>query len=244
VHEASLYENNSFITLTYSDAFRPWDNSLDKSDFQKFMKRLRKSLPYPVRFYHCGEYGDTYGRPHFHACIFNHDFMDKKPWQIQNKEILYRSKTLEGLWEYGYSSIGSVTFQSAAYVARYIMKKINGDHADQHYEWIDPETGEIHQRAPEYTTMSRRPGIGKPWLDKFGMDIYPDDFVIINNKKMRPPRFYDTNYEIKEPDEFQKIKRARKRSLKKHQSNNTPERLRVREKVQLLKLQQLPRKVD
>ena len=129
-HEASLYENNSFITLTYADEYLPQNGSLDLNAQQKFFKRLRKKYGSGIRFYACGEYGSKFGRPHYHACLFNHDFADKTLWKITNDVPLYRSSSLEELWPYGHSSVGNVTFQSAAYVARYILKKITGEHAD------------------------------------------------------------------------------------------------------------------
>lgn len=240
-HEASLYADNCFITLTYNDDHLPPDRSLQIDHFQKFMKRLRKKFGEGIRFYHCGEYGENFGRPHYHACLFNFDFPNKTLWKENNGQLLYRSKDLEKLWTFGYSSIGSVTFESAAYVARYIMKKINGDQAESHYIWIDPETGEIHKRKPEYTTMSRRPGIAKDWFKKFSSDVYPDDFIVMRGKKMRPPKFYDSQFEILSPGEYEKIKNTRKRNSLKHVDNNTPERLHVREVVQKSRLNLLPR---
>ena len=92
----------------------------------------------------CGEYGENRGRPHFHACLFNFDFPDKKVWRKTSQgHPVWRSPSLEALWPYGFSEIGSVTFQSAAYVARYIMKKATGRDAEQVYEWTDPLTGEV-----------------------------------------------------------------------------------------------------
>ena len=74
----------------------------------------------------CGEYGDKLGRPHYHAIIFGVTFVDKKLWSIRRGNNLYRSATLEKLWPYGFSSIGTVNFETAAYVARYVTKKITG----------------------------------------------------------------------------------------------------------------------
>ena len=177
VHEASLYEDNCFITLTFDDEnLNKRENplSVDVSDFQKFMKRLRKKYGKGIRFFHCGEYGDLYGRPHYHACLFNHDFDDRRLYSVRDDVRLYTSESLQELWPFGFSSVGDVTFDSAAYVARYIMKKINGENAWHHYSEIDFDTGEIiNQRKPEYTTMSRRPGIGKGWYEKFKNDLYP-----------------------------------------------------------------------
>lgn len=243
-HEASLYADNCFITLTYNDQHLPADRSLDVRHFQLFMKRLRKRFGSGIRFFHCGEYGERYGRPHYHACIFGFDFSDKVLWKVSNGNRLYTSATLSELWPYGFSSIGDVTFQSAAYVARYILKKINGESAVEHYRYIDSQTGEIFQRRPEYTTMSRRPGIGQGWLQKYHSDVYTFDYVVINGKKVKPPRYYDNQFEIMDPDLMAKFKAARVLNSKKHIDNNTPDRLQVRETVQLARLERLPRTID
>jgi len=243
-HEAQLHDENSFITLTYSDGHLPDHRGLVLADFQKFLKRLRKSLDQKIRFYHCGEYGEIHGRPHYHAILFGCSFPDKKAWKTSNEETLYRSRSLEKLWPYGYSSIGNVSFRSAAYVARYILKKVTGNDAEAHYQWVDPDTGEVHQRAPEYTTMSRRPGIGTGWFKKFADDVYPSDEVIMEGKRMRPPKFYDGLYEIQSPAEHKKIKRQRKADAAKHSDDQTPERLQVRCQVQISQIKLLPRKVE
>lgn len=244
-HEASIYKNNSFITLTYNDQNLPANGSLNPRHFTLFIKKLRKKYsPKTIRYYHCGEYGEKYGRPHYHACLFNHAFTDQRLFKENKNGRLYTSKTLTKLWGLGHASVGSVTFQSAAYVARYILKKITGDQAERHYEYIDPESGEVHIRKPEYTTMSRRPGIGAAWLAKYSSDVYPDDFVVINGSKMRPPKYYDKQYEIEFPSDFRRLSWQRKVSLRTHAANNTPDRLAVREKVQEARLQYLPRNLD
>lgn len=209
------------------------------------MKRLRFHFgDKKIRFFHCGEYGEKYGRPHYHAILFGIDFDDKQLHTIINGNRLYTSPTLEKLWPYGYSSIGNVTFESAAYVARYIMKKVTGDQADEHYSVINEETGEILYKQPEYTTMSRRPGIAAGWFEQYADDVYPKDFVTVRGKKMRPPKFYDRLMEKTRPYEIEDIKAARVEKAREHSLNNTPERLHVREQVQKLKLKQLPRKLD
>lgn len=244
-----MYEDNSFITLTFNDEYLPEDQSLDIKVFQKFMKRLRKKIsPTKIRFYACGEYGENFGRPHYHACIFGYSFPDKTIWKKSNDYPLYRSPILEAVWPFGYCSVGELTFASAAYTARYILKKVNGDLALDHYEQINPETGQITQRKPEYTNMSRggktgKGGIGSSWLSKFLSDVYPEDFVVINNKKMKPPKFYDAKYELMTPNEYVKMKRKRKKQGLEHEMDNTPDRLLVRETVQHSKLKHLPRKL-
>ena len=154
MHEASLYEDNCFITLTYANEYLPPGGSLRKRDFQLFMKRLRKRFSDGViRFYHCGEYGENTFRPHYHALLFNFDFVDKTLWSLRGEHKVYRSAVLEDLWPSGQSEIGSVSFESAAYVARYITKKVTGARAEGHYRAVDELTGEIFDRLPEYSPL-------------------------------------------------------------------------------------------
>jgi len=245
VHEASLYSNNCFITLTYNNDHLPALNSLDLSAFQKFMKRLRKRFGEGIRFFHCGEYGERFQRPHYHACLFNFDFADKQLWSVRNGVRLYTSEALSELWPFGFSTIGDVNFESAAYVARYVTKKITGGKAASHYQVVCERTGEIlGRRKPEYITMSRRPGIGRDWLSKYSSDIYPDDFVVLNGKKMKPPKFYDRTFELENPDEFSKVLARRKFDAQTRLDDQTPERLAVRERVQELKLKTLVRSYE
>lgn len=244
VHEASLHKDNCFITLTYNNENLPSDGSLHVEHFQKFMKRFRKKYGSGIRFFHCGEYGELHRRPHYHACIFGFDFADKELFSMRNGTPLYTSASLDKLWPFGFCSIGTVTFESAAYVARYIMKKVTGDVAEMHYMNIDYDTGECQKIKPEYTTMSRRPGIGKGWFEKYHSDVYPDDFVVINGKKISPPKFYDSQFEILDPDRFEKIKRRRARDALKRAADNTPERLAVKEKVKQSHINRLVRTLE
>ncbi len=212
------------------------------------MKRLRKRYGQKIRFYHCGEYGEStpennyIARPHYHACIFNLDFNDKTLWSYDNGNFLYHSETLEEIWGKGFVTVGEMNFQSAAYCARYVLKKINGEKADTHYETVIPITGEIIDRQPEYTTMSRRPGIGQGWYKEFKSDVYPSDFITtLDGLIMNPPKYYDNLYEIEHPLELEEIKKKRKGKMSKHLKDNTPERLYQRETVKLAQLSQLKR---
>jgi len=250
MHEASLYKHNCFITLTYDDKHLPADNSLVYEDFQLFMKRLRKRFKgfdlvdgkRPIRFYMAGEYGENFGRPHFHACIFNFDFEDKILWKrTDSNSLIYRSKALEELWPFGYSSIGDVNFQSAAYVARYIMKKVTGQLSEQHYQEVNFETGEIVQKVPEFNKMSLKPGIGYRWFEKYKDDVYPHDYVIVNGKKCKPPRYYDGKFAEEYPVEFDLLQWEREKQARSLANDNTPERLAVKEQVTKAKLSLLYR---
>jgi hypothetical protein len=211
------------------------------------MRRFRKSLKRKygitkVRFYMAGEYGENFGRPHFHACIFGYDFHDKKLWKrTPSGSLIYRSDYLEELWSLGYSSIGDVNFESAAYVARYIMKKITGKNADEHYQKVDDLTGEIINRKPEFNKMSLKPGIGLEWIKRYKSDVYPHDHVIIRGKEVKPPKYYDKFYSKENPYEWDEIVYKRETSAKLRYEDNTLERLAVKEQVTKAKLRKLKR---
>ena len=248
MHEAQLHQNNCFITLTYDNTHLPSNGSLHYKDFQLFIKRLRKSLGnVRIRYYMAGEYGENFGRPHFHACIFGHDFHDKKLWKrTPSGSLLYRSEKLEVLWPFGYSSVGDVNFESAAYVARYIMKKaVKSKYSPEEWKWAgkytDLDTGEIAQVQPEFNKMSLKPGIGKDFYKKYTSDIYPQDYIILRGKKVKPPKYYDKQYKIDQPYEYDELLYMREKNAKLNSEDNTPERLFVKEQVTMAKLQKLKR---
>lgn len=259
MHEASLYERNCFITLTYNDDHLPPNKTLQYSDFQKFMKRFRKRFPNTkIRFYMAGEYGEKYGRPHYHACIFNFDFPDRQYLKTTGSgSKLFTSKILESLWlddvgkSMGYTSVGDVNFQSAAYVARYIMKKRTGKGIDPEtgmpyidvYKYTDAETGEICSRTPEFNKMSLKPGIGADWLKKWKTDVYPHDYVIVNGVKVKPPKYYDRKFKDENPFEYDDLIYQREIRAK-ERGDNSPERLAVKEQVLSAKLSLLVRTID
>lgn len=230
MHEASLYDSNCFLTLTVDDAHLPARPSLDHGMFKDFLRRLTYFYQRPVRYYMCGEYMEKGDRPHFHALLFDFDFPDKAlVRQLDAKCDVYRSPRLEKLWTHGWSSIGAVTFESAAYVARYCLKKISGERATEHYARIDAQG--TYSIRPEYACMSRRPGIGKPWLDKFMTDVYPVDYVIVNGRECRPPRSYDKLFEAKDLSEFEAMKARRELRAHAGKPDNTKARLAVREEI-------------
>ncbi len=239
MHEASLHEDNCFVTLTYSDSELPPFGTLVKEDFQKFVKRLRRRVHARIRYFHCGEYGESSRRPHYHALFFGLDFADKVPWRISHGHQIWRSSFLEEVWTHGNSEIGSCTFESAAYVARYCVKTLQNLRfrkgsresylaaLDDEYSRVCEETGELIPVAPEYVTMSRRPGIGSGWFDKFGPEVFPSDEVIVRGKSCKPPRFYDKLFADASPEEALKVQSRRNR--RRDRADETPARLRVRE---------------
>lgn len=239
IHEASLHKDNVFITLTYDDANCP--DGLEHRHFQLFMKRLRKIRP-NVRYYMCGEYGENFGRPHFHAILFNCAFPDATLWKrTTSNSLIYRSATLEALWPFGYSSFGGVTFESAAYVSRYVMKKITGKPADAHYTSVNTYTAEVFTRRPEYNRMSLKPGIGATWYDKYASDVFPHDRVIRDGTPSKPPRYYDKLLARTNPALHDKIKAKRVLDNLDTYKDNTPQRLHAKETVTKATLSKLKR---
>lgn len=285
-HEASLYWHNCWLTLTMSDdylATRPNPYSLQKgpkSEMTLFLKRLRKKFGSGIRFLYCGEYGETCffcnkserfcscgnyyawrGRPHYHVCLFNHDFDDKHFFKSINGCNHWNSDSLDALWtdpvtglNMGHATISDLTPDSAAYTARYSLKKITGDMAKSedlttgllHYQRLAP-TGEIIDLVPEFINMSRGSkklgtgGIGKGWLDKFSKEVLDNDGVFFKELTIKPPRYYDKKLSVTHPEYFEENKEKRLDRAK-NSVDNTPERLAVREYITEQRIFNLHRK--
>jgi len=217
-HKASMHDENSFVTLTYNDEHVPRKNghqTLYPRDFTLFLKRLRKARNHTVRFLQCGEYGNETQRPHHHALLFNCAFHDRTLWRKNGDYALYRSEELEKLWPWGHSEIGEVNQATAGYVAGYTTKI--------------KET-KSKNKVPEYLTMSRRPGIGRLWLEKYITDVYPSDEIITKKgTRLKPPRYYDTQLEKLNPQLHEKLKGARYAKLTEEMKSGL--RLTAREKI-------------
>lgn len=227
MHEKRMHSESCFLTLTYDNAHLPAGGTLVKRDLQLFMKRVRKQFGEGVRFFACGEYGDKTQRPHYHVLLLNKDFADRKPVTTRSEHPYYTSVLLSKLWTDGGHTIGNVDFESAAYVARYCTKKISGPGAEKHYG----------QREKEFLLMSRRPGIGTTYLQKYEREIYAHDNVIVNGVPSSIPRFYDTKFASlsdTNAEKLEQLKLKRRRKLNRKDKGTT--RLRVREVVQLAKL--------
>lgn len=213
------------------------------------MKRLRQSLrredraagrPWRrISFFACGEYGERSGRPHYHALIFGYGFPDRKHWKQTQVGPLFVSDALTKLWGLGHSTIGALTFESAAYCARYTLKKINGARAEKHYRVVDKSTGEVTYRHPEFVRMSRRPAIGKLWFEKYSGDCYPSDFLLTPSGKIKPPRYYDKEAERKGID-LAPVKAARKAAAEISDSNRV-ERRKARAEIRAWRMKSLRR---
>lgn len=231
MHEALTHDRNTYVTLTYNDQMLPRSGSVELRDWQLFAKRLRKHQG-PFRFFTCAEYSPKL-RPHFHSCLFGLAFDDLvDTGERSNNRPVITSPTLEKIWGNGFVSVGNLCYQTANYVARYILKRKTGDNGSS-YLRIDHENELCFEVSPEFATMSKNPGIGATWLKKFQGDVYPSDECIHQGKRFRPPRFYDDYYKKFQPDDFEKIQRKRRQKVLKRQNELTPDELKNREKIDL-----------
>lgn len=207
------------------------------------MKRLRHHFrPHKVRFFHVGEYGRRckhgidlehascplcfVGRPHYHAALFNCSFPDLVSYTSDNGVLRYTSPMLESIWGYGFVDVGELNYASAAYGARYILKKINGVRAHDHYMAYTLD-GDVTYLRPEYTTMSRRPGIGHGWFEEYSSDVFPSDEVPVPGMGIikKVPRFYEEVFKESRPMDLEEIKAVRRRFREEHEDEYSPQRL-------------------
>lgn len=203
MHEAQMHKENCFLTLTYRDdelSYGRTQATLVKSDLQRFWKRLRKECECGIRYFACGEYGERRTRPHYHAVVFGFDFQDKVLLSTAGDNNLFSSATLDRIWTHGHCSVGALTPGSAAYVAGYVMDKKLGQ--KEFYANLGIE--------PEYVVMSRKPGIGRRWFDKYASDIYPADRCLTEGgHQSKPPRYYDELRKETHPEQMIALKAAR-----------------------------------
>uniref|UniRef100_A0AAU8BAB1 Replication initiator protein n=1 Tax=Dulem virus 82 TaxID=3145793 RepID=A0AAU8BAB1_9VIRU len=169
--EAKLYKSNCMVTLTYSDDYLPQDRSVSRREFQLFLKSIRKAIePVRIRYFGCGEYGEKYGRPHYHIILFGYDFPDKFFFKKDKKGIdLYRSPSLEKIWKKGFSSVCEVNYDVAKYVAVYLQKKMTDG------------------RKGAFVAMSLKPGIGALTLTCKNVE---QDRIYLNGRSRSLPRYF------------------------------------------------------
>jgi len=232
MQEKLMHVDAAFLTLTYSDEFIPSNYSLKKRDLQLFMKRLRKTRPAGLRFFACGEYGETTYRPHYHVLLFNTCFPDQKFHKMSGKNKLFVSAELDGIWQNGNCTIGDVTFESCAYTARYAMKKITGPAAKDFYG----------DREQEFLVMSRRPGIGTEYYNRYAYQAYKHDTVVVDGRESGIPRFYDTKFEKVDPERLAVLKSIRRKKARLKKVDQTKRRRFDIERFELLKQEFFKRK--
>uniref|UniRef100_A0AAU8AX18 Replication initiator protein n=2 Tax=unclassified Microvirus TaxID=338099 RepID=A0AAU8AX18_9VIRU len=223
--ELGYHESSYFVTLTYDDVHVPISYYADKEtgealpamtlrkrDYQLFMKRLRKRFSdQHIRFYACGEYGGKTHRPHYHAILFGLKLDDLVLYKSSLRgDRYYNSASFNSCWQdhdglqIGHCVIGEVTWNSCAYVARYVTKKLNGSMSGVYKEF---------NIEPEFVLMSRRPGIARQYFEDHP-DLYEYDYISLSTddggRKIYPPRYYDKLFEVVHPDQMAEIKERRK----------------------------------
>lgn len=228
-HEAHMHgEDNCFVTLTYRDSDLPGNGSLVKKDHQDFLKRLRKAHPNKkIRYFHCGEYGTKLRRPHYHTLFFGYNPVDQKPRKRTKYGVLSTSEELSHHWRKGFVTVAECNWRTAAYTARYSMKKVGGEIAAEHYRWdeVDTSSGEITDHGlllPEYCTMSRGrkkgEGIGGPFYDKYSASFHPEDKCVVKvgdrYRTFPVPAYYDYVYSLRDPDGYAALKEKRAAAAK------------------------------
>nr|WAE43914.1 MAG: replication initiator protein [Microviridae sp.] len=169
LHELSSYEKAVFITLTYSEEFLPEYGSLKKSHLQKFFKRIRRRIsPERIRYFACGEYGDKFKRPHYHAIIFGIglDYDDQD--------------LISDCWHLGRVHFGQAEPASIRYIAQYIDKKYDGDLAVIIYDMNHLE------RVFKISSL----GLGRDYCDKNNVQIMQQLMVTVKGIKTSIPRYY------------------------------------------------------
>ncbi|QCQ84756.1 replication initiator protein [Blackfly microvirus SF02] len=225
MHEKRMHQLSAFVTLTYSDENLPPGRSLSLRHYQNFMKTLRLARGSGLRFFGCGEYGDTTKRPHYHFLFFNTDFPDMRFLKSSTTGApLYRSAELSGMWKFGDNFIGSVDHASCSYVTGYILKKC-----------VDPV--DYFPLENEFRTMSRRPGLGHSWFEKFSKEAYDHDSCVMDGHEVGLPRYYDTLYErVNGVGSLKSTKRQRRAAMFQYPDiENTTARSMVRERFEYLK---------
>lgn len=228
--EAREHKNNVFVTLTYDDEHLPFNGNfqldnygeivtdviptLQKTDVQLYIKRLRSRLQYQyghdgLRVYYCGEYGSKTQRPHYHLILFN---LPDLEYTLVSRSCagypLFSNEIISDCWNKGFVVCGEVNYETCAYTARYIMKKALGKYAD------------VYQRLcidPEFVCMSRNPGIARNYYDEESHKFYEFDKITITGSDgkplvAKPPRYFDKLFDIDDPVRMDQIKKARARS--------------------------------
>lgn len=233
--ESYLHSQNWFITWTYDNENIPPHGSLRYPDVQNLHKRMRKALG-PFRFFLAGEYGEKSLRPHYHGLYFGLSLPDAVPTRrVSSPSPYLQSETLAKLWGNGAHVIGACNFTTAAYTASYCLKKSTNTESDyylERYGRTDLSTGEFVCVEPEFAAMSRRPGLGAGWLEKYHPQVYEGHHAVaMNGSKKAVPRYFDKLMETWNPDALAYSKLKREDYGKRNYRENTASRLAVREEV-------------
>nr|QJB20008.1 MAG: replication initiator protein [Microvirus sp.] len=263
-HESTLWPSSSFLTFTFDTPsmkrlcpLAKWSDPFDdftpdpvkvplkerysivRQHMVKFNKDLRERLyPELVRFMYCGEYGDRYKRPHYHSIVFNYDFPDKKFYKRIGTKDYFNSDLLSSLWPHGHAVISDFSFETASYVAGYMLQKVSGRGKDRHYKGL----------CPEFAGYSRMPGLGYEWFHRYWRDLYPSDECVVQlgDRKcvVRPPAYYDRLLKKFHPDVFEAVSLARRKDLVDLAEDHSYERLQAIHKCTVAKINRLVKNLE
>ena len=241
--EAAEHEHNYWITLTYNEEHLPiyeqftdgesifendgtWNGTLEPEDVTKFINTMRKHYerkPYyhtGIKYFYCGEYGETTGRPHYHMCLFNVPLDQSMFYDFHvdnNHKLHWKSKEIEHWWSehigendipIGMVDVTELEWSNAAYTARYTMKKIfNEPKSETEYAKIG--------KIKEFVRMSKRPGIGMNYFNQNMDKIYDTDELVMKTVKgnigsFKPPKAFDRKFKELHPDQWELITESRR----------------------------------
>lgn len=236
-HEAACWDSNYFLTLTYDEDHLEWHGSLNPDHPRKFLRALRKRVSgaqrapgsdrRPIRFFGCGEYGSQRLRAHYHLLLFNLQLRDLHRYGSDT----FCSDLVSELWPRGSHLLGKFTPAAAAYVAGYCLKKQRRHRHEDHYGVVDADTGEWYQRHPDFNMMSRRPGIGRYWYERYKSELQ-HGYCVADGKQVAVPRLYRTKLQEDAPLLYEEMQSRRAQQTRKFDpTEQSEERLAVRERV-------------
>lgn len=211
MHESEFCDSGCFITLTYNPAKCPKDYALRKKDLQDFLKRLRRHIEYHklghIRaFFGVGEYGEKYGRPHYHLIILGWSPNDLQYHsESYSGETLYTSKTVEDCWGKGFAPVGVVKSEAAAYVARYGRKIFANSQGKCKQSPFMLASRNIPLSNGEYGALGAEWVVQNHKVLRFGYLNHPTKAGV----KRRIPEYYFDLLERWYPDEYEVIKQKR-----------------------------------
>lgn len=196
-----------------------WQGTLVPKELQDFMKRLRINMTRkygqkgPIRAMMAGEYGGQTKRPHYHLILFNLQLPAESFYEPRikwEKYTYYKNHIIDEAWQNkGFADICEANWNTMAYVARYITKKINGKQSEIHYG--------VQGQIKEFMHVSNRPGIARNYYEKNKDEIYQTDKIMIKNAKgihyVKPPKYFDELYKKEHPREFERIKEIRRKRM-------------------------------
>lgn len=214
MHEQRYHDETYFITLTYAPEYLPPDGNLRYKDLQNFMKRARhefQSPSQPFKYFACGEYGDKNLRPHFHFASYSFRISDLRPLPNSKNGQYFISESLRDCWQYGHVVVAPLEWQSAAYIARYVTKKMHGGNM-RYLDTFDPLTGEVDVYNHERASQSK--GLGKSFYHQHFDEIWANDGCLFNRKYMvKPPRYYMKLLEDENPEWAAAVKESRRKEV-------------------------------